>query len=89
MQPHVLANALTGDVSAQDMVKSLSEEMEEDIIPVAYGGQNAQPLYESKHEVQLRELVRALSGSPESLGASTNGSSSHSSTASIVSANGN
>ena len=75
-------------VVAQDMVKSLSEEMDEEIIPVAYGGQNAQPLYESKHEVQLRELVRALSGHPESRGASTNGSSSHSSTASIVSANG-
>ena len=76
-------------VVAQDLVKSLSEEMDEDIIPVAYGGQNAQSLYESKPEVQLRELVRALNGNPESLGASTNGSSSHSSTASIVSANGN
>ena len=76
-------------VVAQDMVKSLSEEMDEELIPVAYGGQNAQSLYESKHEVQLRELVRALSSNSESLGASTNGSSSHSSTASIVSANGN
>ena len=85
----VLGKAPRLGVSVQDMVKSLSEEMDEEFIPVAYGGQNAQSLYESKHEVQLRELVRALNGTPGSLGASTNGSSSHSSNASIVSANGN
>lgn len=45
---------------AQDMVKSLSEEMDEDMIPVAYGGQNTLPLYESKQETELRELVRRL-----------------------------
>ena len=66
------------------MVKSLSEEMDEELIFVAYGGQNAQSLYESKHEVQLRELVRALHGNFECLVASMNGSSSHSSNASIV-----
>ncbi len=47
----------------QDMLKSLSEEMDESLIPQAYGGQNTVPLYESKQELELRELVKRLNSS--------------------------
>ena len=46
--------------ASQEMVKNLSEEMDESLIPQAYGGPNAAPLYESKHEIELRELVKRL-----------------------------
>ena len=45
------------------MLKSLSEEMDESLIPQAYGGQNMLPLYESKQELELRDLVKRLSSS--------------------------
>lgn len=48
---------------SQDMLKSLSEEMDESLIPQAYGGQNMLPLYESKQELELRELVKRLNSS--------------------------
>ena len=50
-------------VASQEMVKNLSEEMDESLIPQAYGGPNAAPLYESKHEIELRELVKRLNSS--------------------------
>jgi hypothetical protein len=42
------------------MLKSLLEEMDESMIPVPYGGLNALPLYDSRQETELRELVRRL-----------------------------
>ena len=56
---------------AQDMLKSLSEEMDENMIPVAYGGQNTLPLYESKQEIELWELVRRLNSTYPSKEAGT------------------
>lgn len=58
----------------QDMVKSLTEEMDEALIPQAYGGQNTQLLYESKHEVELRELVKRLNR-PDAAGSQAQGGS--------------
>ena len=48
---------------SQDMLKSLSEEMDASLIPQAYGGENMLPLYESKQEVELQELVKRLNSS--------------------------
>ena len=44
-------------------MKSLSEEMDESLIPQAYGGQNTLQLYESMHELELRELITRLNSS--------------------------
>ena len=46
----------------QDTLKALSEEMDEEIIPQAYGGPSALPLYESLQECELRALVNKLNG---------------------------
>lgn len=54
------------------MLKSLSEEMDEELIPQAYGGPSTQPLYDSKHEVELRKLVSSLND-PSAKGPQANG----------------
>lgn len=47
----------------QDMLNALSEEIEEPLIPVAYGGPSTLPLYETPQECELRALVDKLNGS--------------------------
>ena len=44
----------------QDTLKALSEEVDEELIPVVYGGSTALPLYESPQEIELRTLVDRL-----------------------------
>lgn len=44
----------------QDTLKALSEEVDEELIPVVYGGSNALPLSESPQEIELRTLVDRL-----------------------------
>jgi hypothetical protein len=44
----------------QDTLTALREEMDEELIPHAYGGLNTLPLYQSKPEVELRQLVERL-----------------------------
>ncbi|BDA46825.1 probable SEC14-like protein 2 at C-terminar half [Coccomyxa sp. Obi] len=46
----------------QDALAAFREEMAEDIIPAVYGGPNGQHLYESKPELELRQLVQRLNG---------------------------
>ena len=44
----------------QDTLHALSEEIDENLVPVAYGGPSTLPLYESPQECELRALVDKL-----------------------------
>ena len=57
---HFPAITETMHAAAQDTLKALSEEVDEELIPVVYGGSNALPLYESPQEIELRTLVDRL-----------------------------
>lgn len=46
----------------QDALAAFREEMAEDIIPAVYGGPNDLHLYDSKPELDLRQLVQRLNG---------------------------
>ncbi len=51
---------MTGMCGVQDTLTAFREEMDEELIPQAYGGLNTLPLDQSKPEIELRQLVQRL-----------------------------
>ena len=47
--------------SLQELHKNLLEEIEDEHIPAEYGGKETRHLYETEHEMALRQLVKKLS----------------------------
>ena len=47
--------------TVQELHKNLLEEIEDEHIPAEYGGKETRHLYETEHEMALRQLVKKLS----------------------------